>query len=1613
MSYISNKFIRNILQEPVKWGPIGQIVYLRTYSRWLNEEQRRERWDETVRRVVDYSVDLDPTMDRGEKIVEAERLFNTIYKMRAFPSGRTMWVGGTEHSATNGQSMFNCAYTDVTSVVTLHDIVVLLMNGVGVGVGVRSDEVAQFKAQGELNLSSSVVIKDYEYVGTPGTGGDQFIHNGAKHFAVHDSREGWAEFVRDFVYTYLFGEEELIYVNVDHIRPEGAPLKTFGGRASGPQALIDFVNGFIQAVSDNDGINDIVLLDTVNLLGRMCVAGGSRRCYPSGTVVKTTDGPIEIQNIKVGMKISTPKGEKRVTNVFNQGVQKTIAVNHAFGSFHCTPNHRVAVFTDINEWEFKEAQHLTTEDRLVWDFEPIPGTPQRLPALEAMRTFDSSYVRNTGRATKPARYPDHICSINGCDRGSATLNGPHGALCNAHYLRLKKYGDALKFRGWGRDVNLPEHTDTDLAWLVGYIHGNGHVMKVSDSKGRLSVSCPTNRLEIIEKVTNILSKLCPDSKITVGKGDGNWVNIMVSNARLVSWLHEYVKRPSEEITIPSFITMAEPEIRAAYLAGVFDSDGNIYKHNFVAVDTIYEGFAAGIAKLYMTLGIGASIKRRERKEEGWSDISRVRIVSSEFKDAAYAAMKPYASTKLQDTILNCKGANTLTFKPKQSMSAGVPSGRAKSNYGNMSPRAVLDYTDISLIAYPVPVVDITDGITAQTWDIEVEDIHQFTAEGFVTHNSALIMLGDATSSEFTNSKTGDYYIKHPWRGQANNSVVFYEKPSIETIKSYFPAILEYGEPGFINGQAALKVRHDWKGLNPCFTGDMRLLTEDGWVTFKEAAEHGLALKIKQDSRVTYEGEGEEKPEHWKIDANNTDGLITTQASHVFLTKKDADIIRVEFENGSVLRLTPDHLVATTVGMVEAQNLNDSHEVLAIEEDNDNKTFITTISSVISITLDGKEDVYCLHENTRRTLIVEKICARRCAEILLPDSGFCVSGDTPLITRNGLVKISDAVGAETDIWNGHRWSTVKPFFTGGDKDLYRVTFNDGSYLDVTDYHRFSTETKNRQYGRWHNSFVEKTTLQMIDDLEKGKIIRMQPFAIEWEDGIDIDETYAYTVGMYAADDTCDPDGGSRTIDLYGAKMALPVMGKKTAPVRRKGYSVDQCSIIGLPFTKQESLEYKKSIDMVFTWSKKAALAYLAGLIDGDGSTTPGGGIRVYVSGREKAAKLQLLVRKLGMRSSLNLMSQKGSETNYGARSEDVYYLQITECGSIPCHRVDTSRGHAPTGKGANQIVKSIVKLEGKHNTYCFTESEFGMGVFGNTLTYQCNLTTVNFKYFAENQDEMHLFEETVRAIVRHNLRITNTTINGVNPKWEATQKRDRLLGVSFTGYGDAVDILGPEKPLQMLERMKELVHQTANEYADKMGIPRPLLSTTVKPEGSITLLYGASSGIHDVYAPYYIRRVRMGRTDALSITLSKLGVPVEDDKFTPGLVVFSFPIKSAAVKSAGSKSAIEQLERYKDIMQTYVDHNASNTIYISKDEVEEVSQWVYDNWDTYIAVSFLPKMDSKYEQAPMEEIDEEAYNKLAAQMPDLSDLHARLTEIEYEMSAGDELEGCDTNSCPTR
>ena len=92
---LTNEFLRPYKEKANPFpNPLGEFVYYRTYSRYLAEEGRREKWWETVRRVVEYNCSLDPNVTSRE----AEKMFDFIYNLKLFPSGRTLWVGGEEVS---------------------------------------------------------------------------------------------------------------------------------------------------------------------------------------------------------------------------------------------------------------------------------------------------------------------------------------------------------------------------------------------------------------------------------------------------------------------------------------------------------------------------------------------------------------------------------------------------------------------------------------------------------------------------------------------------------------------------------------------------------------------------------------------------------------------------------------------------------------------------------------------------------------------------------------------------------------------------------------------------------------------------------------------------------------------------------------------------------------------------------------------------------------------------------------------------------------------------------------------------------------------------------------------------------------------------------------------------------------------------------------------------------------------------------------------------------------------------------------------------------------------------------------------------------------------------
>ena len=300
---------------------------------------------------------------------------------------------------------------------------------------------------------------------------------------------------------------------------------------------------------------------------------------------------------------------------------------------------------------------------------------------------------------------------------------------------------------------------------------------------------------------------------------------------------------------------------------------------------------------------------------------------------------------------------------------------------------------------------------------------------------------------------------------------------------------------------------------------------------------------------------------------------------------------------------------------------------------------------------------------------------------------------------------------------------------------------------------------------------------------------------------------------------------------------------------------------------------------------------------------------------------------------------------------------------------------------------------------------------------CNLTTVNVMAFVQDGklDKAGLLEAQ-RLSARAGYRMTCRKLE--MHRWNLVQQRDRLIGCSLTGWQDMVNAtnMSREDQAQLLDEMRETVHRAAAKIAARLGGPEPLLATTLKPEGTLSLLPTVSSGVHYSHAPYYIRRVRITATDPLCRVCEELGYPVlpevGQDPDDPTTKVIEFPVKAPAGRVKADVSAIEQLENYKLFMTHYVDHNCSITVHVRDHEWDEVEQWVWDNWDDIVALSFLSFDDSFYELLPYEAIDEAEYERRKAAMrPFNPSLLSRYEQEESELDLG--LSDCASGVCPIR
>lgn len=241
---------------PWGFGGLGEIVYLRTYSRFVEESGRNETWLETCERAINGALEIGAQLSDEE----AEKLFDHMYNLRCSLAGRALWQLGTPLVRKfNATSLNNCYFTNIEKIEDFEMLFDYLMLGGGVGFSVERSKIHDLP-----KVKPGVVITHER------TNDADII--------VPDSRAGWRRLLHSVLKSFFETGKSFSYSTI-LIRQYGAPLKTFGGTASGPQALIDGIDDIGKVLQNREGkkLRSIDVLDICNIIGRIVVSGSSRR----------------------------------------------------------------------------------------------------------------------------------------------------------------------------------------------------------------------------------------------------------------------------------------------------------------------------------------------------------------------------------------------------------------------------------------------------------------------------------------------------------------------------------------------------------------------------------------------------------------------------------------------------------------------------------------------------------------------------------------------------------------------------------------------------------------------------------------------------------------------------------------------------------------------------------------------------------------------------------------------------------------------------------------------------------------------------------------------------------------------------------------------------------------------------------------------------------------------------------------------------------------------------------------------------------------------------------------------------------------------------------------
>jgi len=872
--------------------------------------------------------------------------------------------------------------------------------------------------------------------------------------------------------------------------------------------------------------------------------------------------------------------------------------------------------------------------------------------------------------------------------------------------------------------------------------------------------------------------------------------------------------------------------------------------------------------------------------------------------------------------------------------------------------------------------------------------------------SALMSLSNPSDDRMRHAKSGNWFDLTPWRSMANNSCAYTEKPTMDVFFREWLALYDSksGERGMFNRQAAKEhmkkygrrdPNHDF-GLNPCVVGETLVSVADGRMHVPISV---LAAEGKDVPVYCYDGKGE---------------IVIRTMRNPRVTGREQDILKVTMDDGSFIRVTPNHKIRLFSGeYVEARSLKVGDSL---------KTKTRYASSIKWLCNDDKRhgDYWWICDGLRKNKAEHRIIAEgflgrklKTGEVVhhKDKNGFNNSvenlevmsrSEHSIIHKVSMLGDNNPMRRAKTEWSEQKWAEYREKQSLNNSGSNNKNFGGLSNEEVRNHALILTRKIGRRFDtpEWMDYARDNGVPQNLSkwrSKEMGRLSKLSLWAA-MECGIDDADARPDTIKTCQSLLSQDYDAFVRDDKVFVRKVCencgdvFEIEGR----YREISHCSQKCS---------SENNWKINRDKILTGIER--------------------------SHAEK--KINLRMEQMAIFTGLKFKIGRTPE-----KKEWVEECRESEISSEICRDSSPFRYWKDLKSQAMMFNHRVVSVaeDGTDTVYNGTVDEFHnffVGGFesktedGNRkMVYVnnmncgeiflrdkscCNLTEVVIRSTDGLKD---LLRKVRLATILGTMQATLTNFRYLSPEWRKNTEEEALLGVSLTGIMDnefTSGRSGKKELKEALDVMRNHAVKVNKEFAKLLGINQATAITTGKPSGTISQLCDCASGIHARFSKWYIRRVRCDVKDPIAKFMMDSGFSFEPDIWKPECqVVFSFPVavpESAIV--ADSVSALDQLDIWLMYRNFWCEHNQSCTVYIKDDEWMEVGAWVYKHFNEVAGVAFLP-YSNQYKQAPYEAISKAEYDALLAKMPkdvDWSNLRKYETD---DTSVSHKEYACSGNSC---